>query len=151
MKTSLMAKIESFKGEYRWLSNFYPCFLPLMDGIIPSTVEHAYQALKFISSDNRRSILKADAPGKAKRLGKVYTDIRPDWEKVKVLFMQTLIDMKFSRNNPALCTLLINTKNEDIVEGNTWGDTFWGVCNGEGQNILGKLIMARRLVLQQIQ
>jgi N-glycosidase YbiA len=145
-----MAKIDSFKGEYRWLSNFYPCVLPPMDGIIPPTVEHAYQALKFISPDNRRSILKSVSPGKAKRLGKIYVDIRSDWEHMKVLFMQTLIAMKFSRENPDLCSLLIDTKNEDIIEGNTWGDTFWGVCNGQGKNILGNLLMERRSTLQQI-
>ena len=40
------------------------------------------------------------------------------------------------------------TGDGQIVEGNTWGDTFWGVCGGRGQNWLGRLLMERRALLQ---
>lgn len=29
-------------------------------------------------------------------------------------------------------------------EGNTWDDTYWGVCKGVGTNYLGKLLMIVR-------
>ena len=33
---------------------------------------------------------------------------------------------------------------DDIVEDNDWGDRFWGICNCEGQNNLGKILMEIR-------
>jgi predicted NAD-dependent protein-ADP-ribosyltransferase YbiA (DUF1768 family) len=32
----------------------------------------------------------------------------------------------------------------ELIEGNWWGDTYWGVCNGVGENHLGKLLMKIR-------
>jgi predicted NAD-dependent protein-ADP-ribosyltransferase YbiA (DUF1768 family) len=32
----------------------------------------------------------------------------------------------------------------EIVEENSWGDTFWGVSGGKGRNELGKLLMKIR-------
>ena len=32
----------------------------------------------------------------------------------------------------------------DLIEGNTWGDTFWGQVDGKGENKLGKLLMKIR-------
>ena len=31
-----------------------------------------------------------------------------------------------------------------LVEGNWWRDDFWGVYEGKGQNILGKILMIVR-------
>ena len=39
---------------------------------------------------------------------------------------------------------LLNTGDAELVEGNHWGDRYWGVCDGEGQNKLGKLLMQVR-------
>jgi predicted NAD-dependent protein-ADP-ribosyltransferase YbiA (DUF1768 family) len=50
---------------------------------------------------------------------------------------------KFSRN-PELRVKLLNTGDLQLVEGNYWGDTFWGVCNGKGENHLGKILMRVR-------
>ena len=49
--------------------------------------------------------------------------------------------------NPRLAKWLIETGDEILVEGNTWNDKFWGVCNGEGANNLGKILMAIRTEL----
>ena len=32
----------------------------------------------------------------------------------------------------------------ELIEGNTWNDTYWGVCNGVGKNTLGQLLMKIR-------
>ena len=32
----------------------------------------------------------------------------------------------------------------ELIEGNVWNDTFWGVCNGKGHNHLGKILMKVR-------
>lgn len=39
---------------------------------------------------------------------------------------------------------LLATDNAELVEGNYWGDRFWGVCKGEGENHLGKILMRVR-------
>lgn len=43
---------------------------------------------------------------------------------------------------------LIATGDSQLIEGNTWGDTYWGVCRGKGQNKLGKLLMKVRDIIQ---
>jgi predicted NAD-dependent protein-ADP-ribosyltransferase YbiA (DUF1768 family) len=43
--------------------------------------------------------------------------------------------------------MLKATGDEELVEGNWWNDTFWGVCNGVGENNLGKLLMKIRAEL----
>lgn len=55
--------------------------------------------------------------------------------------MREVLKIKFS--DPVLMTKLTNVKGE-IVEDNYWGDTFWGRCNGSGQNNLGKILMEIR-------
>lgn len=41
-------------------------------------------------------------------------------------------------------TLLMRTGESILIEGNTWGDTYFGVCNGVGENNLGKDLMSIR-------
>jgi predicted NAD-dependent protein-ADP-ribosyltransferase YbiA (DUF1768 family) len=67
--------------------------------------------------------------------------MRPDWEKIKVQTMRELVTLKFT--DPQLAELLLATGDALIKEGNRWGDTFWGVDlrNGQGQNILGQILM----------
>lgn len=132
--------IEQFQGEYRWLSNFWPVRVTL-DGYSYPSVEHAYQASKTLDRSERLLISTAPSAGTAKRLGK-RLKLRRDWDDVKVDVMYELLCQKFSRTE--LRRLLLATGDQQIIEGNSWGDTFWGVCRGEGQNHLGKLIMQIR-------
>ena len=39
---------------------------------------------------------------------------------------------------------MIETGDEYLEEGNTWGDRIWGTVNGKGQNNLGKILMRVR-------
>ena len=77
----------------------------------------------------------------AKRLGGSIKE-RKDWEEVKVLLMSYLVVQKFAQE--PFKTWLLETGDEELVEGNTWGDTFWGVCKGEGENQLGIILMGIR-------
>ncbi len=132
--------INSFFGEYRFLSNFYPCWVGFEDVIYPS-VEHAYQAAKCSDPNYRGTIRQADTPGVAKRLGKMAL-LRQGWEDVKLVIMERLLIKKFA--DFELGRDLKNTNDAELIEGNSWGDTFWGVCNGVGENHLGKLLMEVR-------
>ena len=56
--------------------------------------------------------------------------------------MERLVREKF-RQHPDLLQRL-KALNGLIQEDNTWGDRYWGVCNGTGQNKLGKILMKIR-------
>jgi N-glycosidase YbiA len=132
--------INSFSGPHRFLSNFYPS--PIIYGsIIYPTVEHAYQAAKSSDMSIRKQISLLNSPGKAKRAGQNVT-LRLDWEEVKVEIMEDLIRIKFQ--NDDLYNKLLATIGEELIEGNNWGDTFWGVCDSVGENNLGKILMKIR-------
>lgn len=135
-----MNKIESFQGEYRFLSNFWHVYVRY-DGELYPTVEHAYQAAKTLNPEFRKAIAYATT-GEAKRMGR-QVPMRPDWDSIKIDVMRDLLRQKFTEE-PELRELLLATGDAELIEGNTWGDYFWGVCNGEGQNNLGKLLMEIR-------
>lgn len=137
--------ITKFRGDYAFLSNFYVPAQVTLDGHMYVSVEHAYQAAKTVDEHERRRIREALTPGVAKRMGKKVI-MRPDWEEIKETVMLDLCRQKFA-NNP-LRTLLLKTKGQDLVEGNEWGDVFWGVCNGVGENKLGKILMQIRDEIQ---
>lgn len=132
--------ITSFSGQYCFLSNFFPSGVSL-DGVVYPTVEHAFQAAKSSDSLYRTAILANSSPGQAKSLGRRVT-LRPDWESVKIPIMADLVWLKFRL--PHLRTRLLATGDRQLVEGNDWNDTFWGVCNGVGRNELGKILMHTR-------
>lgn len=133
-------QIASFQGEYRFLSNFYPSEVEL-DGMVYPTIEHAFQAAKTLNLDMRESIRQASTPGKAKRLGRI-APLRADWLGVRLDVKYGLVKQKFSKE--PLRTKLLNTGDAELIEGNWWGDTFWGVCMGKGENNLGKILMRVR-------
>lgn len=132
--------IQGFYGPYRFLSNFWSVDVSL-DGTIYPSVEHAYQAAKTLDPEWRKKILKAQTPGKAKRLGSK-APVRQNWAEIKAITMEDLVRQKFA--DPVLAKLLSGTGGRYIEETNHWNDTFWGVCNGEGENHLGRILMRVR-------
>lgn len=142
--------IDSFSGEYRFLSNFYPSVIVggyRGDNVVAPSVEHAYQAFKAERKADRDRILLAGSAAIAKRMGRT-VKLRPDWEEVKLRIMTNLVRTKFLQN-PALGDKLLATGDEELIEGNHWGDTFWGVCRGEGENHLGRILMEVRKFLRE--
>ncbi len=150
-----MLKIGSFDGPNRFLSNFYPSdVLPYLKGIprdqigcvcLCPTVEHAYQAAKTVRQEERATILAAKTPAEAKKLGR-YVTLRQDWETIRLLVMEDLVRQKFS-NHPGLKVKLLATGEALLLEGNYWGDRYWGICRGVGENHLGKILMKVRAEL----
>jgi predicted NAD-dependent protein-ADP-ribosyltransferase YbiA (DUF1768 family) len=56
--------------------------------------------------------------------------------------------------DPVLLAKLLATEDATLVEGNTWHDLWFGRCDctkhgGEGQNWLGRLLMALREELRE--
>ena len=137
--------IKNFEGEYAFLSNFY--FSPMIiDNVVYTTNEHFFQAMKSLNPKERQAIVLAPTPGKAKYLGRKVS-LRKDWEDIKEEVMLTGLRHKFS--NPELRKKLLATGNEELIEGTTWHDNYWGICDceacgGQGKNRLGKLLMQVR-------
>jgi ribA/ribD-fused uncharacterized protein len=137
-----VVKIVSFTGKFRFLSNFYTCKV-VFDGIEYPSAEHAYVASKTSDIVQRYAIAEMEHPGEVKKLGRKLK-IRSDWEKVKVPVMKAIVQAKFDQN-PDLMALLKETRPNELVEGNTWGDRFWGESPlGNGRNELGKILMSVR-------
>ena len=135
-----MKTITEFQGEYRFLSNFWPCYLTYQ-GIVYPTTEHAYQAAKVESRDIKIRIRDCPTPAAAKDFFELH-NIKPhDWTiSKKLAVMEELLMIKFGGKDPFLTRALLATEDANLIEGNTWNDTFWGVCNGSGENHLGRLL-----------
>lgn len=136
--------ITSFDGEYRFLSNFYPCDVWIKvhgESVLCPSVEHAFQALKTNDPAKRLEIIAAESASKAKYLGKSVL-LRENWHEVKDSVMEKLVRQKFA--NLFLGNRLVATYPSELIEGNWWHDTYWGVCAGIGQNKLGIILMKVR-------
>lgn len=140
-----MTVIDRFNGDYRFLSNFFMVKV-YIHNVEYRSVEHAYQASKTLDPDERAKIQAAETASEAKRLGQKVT-MRPCWDQIKVSVMEMLLIQKFS--HPSLARWLLETGDQELVEGNTWGDRFWGKVKGQGQNNLGKLLMKIRKSLRE--
>lgn len=133
------ASITSFTGGHRYLSNFY--IEP--DG---THVEGEYQRAKCANVEDRIEF-NGLTPGQAKRLGK-RVKLRENWDKVKIAVMYELVWAKFS-DHGMLREALVATANRELVEGNNYGDVYWGKVDGVGDNHLGRILMTVRNQLKQ--
>ena len=91
-------------------------------------------------------MVESDAPSAGRRHG------RPSvHENAYEQTFRTLVDPSSARqllrskfSDPELAEALLATGDAELVEGNTWGDPFWGVYKGKGENMLGRLLMEVR-------
>jgi ribA/ribD-fused uncharacterized protein len=130
--------IRGFFEKYRPLSNYDTTPFKIDEHIFKSG-EHAFHYYKTINPEWRQKILEAETPSEAKKLGRI-CPMRPDWETNKVDIIRKVLFHKFDQN-PDLKELLLSTGFKYLEETNDWNDTFWGVCNGAGENNLGKILM----------
>ena len=132
--------INEFRGKYYFLSNFYEAPVTY-NGITYQNNEAAFQAQKVKDLEKQKKFADLN-PSAAKRKGR-NVHLRDDWEKVKDQYMYEICLAKFSQNED-LKKKLLETGEQHLEEGNTWGDKIWGTVNGEGQNRLGKILMKIR-------
>ena len=132
--------IDIFRGETKWLSNFEICEV-YYDGDKYTSAEAAFQAAKCKDKKERIPFFTM-TPAEARKTGRK-VKLREDWESIKDNVMYEICKDKFTRNEH-LKQKLLSTRNQELIEGNTWGDIYWGACNGKGQNKLGKILMKIR-------
>lgn len=124
MTDSNQQSITRFTGSYAFLSNFYrsPILMPGLDLTFP-TAEHAYQCSKPENQAQMAWIYQAATPGEAKHRGR-QVQLQPAWEQQKKRIMMEILLAKFI--HPPLRDLLVSTGQAFLVEGNSWGDVYWG-------------------------
>lgn len=135
-----MTEIKGFFGPFRWLSNFHYVKVRWNDEEYRTT-EHAYQAAKHLDPEFRAQIARYDHPRDAMKAGRS-RPARPDWDDIKLEVMYQLNRQKYEQES--LRAWLLETGDAYLEETNSWGDTFWGVSNGKGENHLGKILMRIR-------
>ena len=138
-----------FRDKYAFLSNMYSCHVRY-DGETFPCVETAFQYAKCADENDKEKFIndRGHFVGGfvAKKLGR-QIKMRDDWKYARLEVMYELLEDKFYHNE-GLRQALKDTGDKWIQEDNTWGDTFWGVCNGVGENMLGKMIMEIRQNIQ---
>lgn len=146
--------IHKFEGNYFFLSNFYEFPVEYSVHYRPvalKTNEHAFQAAKYKAMDPDyplaqvdyfEAVAKAKTPGEAKGLGRKVKINTEKWDSIKIDVMREVCWNKFQ--DEKMKELLLATGPAMLVEGNTWGDTYWGRSNGRGYNMLGVILMEIR-------
>ena len=144
-------QIKGFFGPYRWMSNFHECLVQFEGDIYPSS-EHAYQAAKY-DSKQRTPFFAGTmqiSPVRSKKLG-AKAELDPnEWDERRLRVMQDIVFSKFLLHLH-LREQLKATKGKYLEETNHWGDCYWGVCDGIGDNMLGKILMATRAYFLQME
>lgn len=134
--------INKFREKYSWLSNFALVKI-VYKGVEYASTEHAFMSAKSKDPKWKEFCRIEPLPGIVKTKSRKIKLI-DDWENKRIEVMKEVLQLKF--NQSPFKENLIATGDEEIQEGNTWGDMFWGVdlITGQGKNMLGKLIMEIR-------
>ncbi|MGL5059124.1 MAG: NADAR family protein [Microcoleus sp.] len=139
------------EGPYGCFSNFSPHEIRI-DGQDWLTVEHYYQAQKFVGSADESlvaAIQCVPTPREAASLGRDPNHrVRSDWEQVKISIMREAVKIKFL-THADIQTILLGTGVREIVEDSPT-DYYWGCgCDKTGENHLGKILMSVRSEISQ--
>ena len=144
-----MKAISQFRGEFRFLSNFFPATV-VMDGLRFTDTEAAFQSQK---EPDKAHMFEGLDPATTKAMGRK-ANLREDWDEVKNDVMRRVVRLKFEQNTD-LRKRLIDTGDVVLIEGNNWHDNYWGACTCEGcerkkgKNMLGNILMELRSEFQK--
>lgn len=136
------AEIIGLIGPWAPLSNLWSCDIDV-DGVEWASVEHAYQALRAVDSQQSSWIAAAHTAQEARRRGRS-CDAKPGWTGRREAVMLRLLRAKFA--DKYLQDVLLSTGTAHLVD---TSDTFWGRINGNGANRLGRMLMQIRSELSQ--
>jgi len=107
------------------------------------SAEHLYQALKFEDSKIVTEIIDANSPLLAKKIPNKYKQQRlRNWPEIKLEIMKKVLNLKFD-HHLEIQDYLKSTKDAELIENNP-EDDFWGIGDGKGQNMIGKIWMGIR-------
>ena len=134
--------IDKFKGDYDFLSNRFACPF-VWQGLRYGNAEAAFQSSKCVDERERKVFCNCSAD-KATLKGRAIVP-PADWERERLGIMESVVAAKFEQN-PILMKRLMETGNRLLINGNSKGETFWGVdlYSWRGENRLGKILMTIR-------
>lgn len=139
----------SVDGPYGVFSNFYPCSFVDNKGRTWKSSEHYYQAHKFLDVSLFELIKETKTCKECYKVSWNHQkDFRKDWLQVKDQIMYEALYYKYTQN-PGLLEVLMKTSQKELVE-HSMNDTWYGMgIEGNGKNMLGKLLMKLREYLSQ--
>ncbi len=142
-----MDQILFYERKYYFFSNF-SAFAVEWRGTVWMTAEHAYQAAKFSDETIVNAIRDARSAHDTKKIAQANRDkTRPDWQKVKLGFMEEIVRAKLLQY-PYIREMLLESGDAEIIEDSP-KDSFWGWGpDRQGQNHLGKIWMKLRAELR---
>ncbi len=132
---------------YGCFSNFSPHGIEL-DGICWLTVEHYYQAQKFVGTPDAIIIPRIQVAKTATDAAQLGRDLscrktRPDWDQVKLAVMTRAVRIKFLTHLD-IQEILLSTGDAVLIEDSPT-DYFWGCGQDQtGLNHLGQILMQVR-------
>ena len=138
----------SSKEPYFDFSNFDRRHPINLDGKIWPSTEHYFQAKKFEGTEHEEAVRLTKTPAEAAEMGRRRDlPLRKDWEQVKDKVMYDACYAKFTQFVD-IQALLLSTGDATLVE-HTKNDSYWGDGgDGTGENMLGRILMEIRTVLQ---
>ena len=145
----LAEKMDEFIGFYPrefFVFDNFSSFRVLVDGTLYCTVEHAYQAIKFLETapEIAEQITNCYSAHDAQKIAYANKDKQcKNWDDIKLQVMEKLLRLKLAQN-PYVKKKLLETGDLLICEDSP-KDSFWGIgANRDGRNELGKLWMKLR-------
>lgn len=150
----LSEKFNEFIGFYPrefFVFDNFSSFRVKVDNVLYCTVEHAYQAHKFLQTapEIAEQIINCNSAHDAQKIANENkAKQRADWDEIKLEVMEKLLRLKLEQN-PYVKKKLLQTNNLLICEDSP-KDSFWGIgADRNGRNELGKLWMKLRKELQE--
>lgn len=138
-----VSAIMNFSGSSSFMLNSSPSKI-VVKGITFRNAETLYYA-SLCSRDEERVRFSKLSAFDARTLAQ-NADLENNFSnEERIAKMRSCIKAKFIQpQNWDLAQKLVGTGDRELVNGNTSGDTFWGVSGGKGDNYLGKILMVVR-------
>lgn len=140
--------IQHLHGKYYHLSDLNMHYPFEYQGKTWPSIVHCFQAQKVKEGKRREQIREAPFPLKAWQIGRLLP-LRKDWKMVRYNLMREIKKAQLEQH-PELVTLLLETKDMDILHGVYHHDNLWANClchkckHRKGLNWYGKILMELR-------
>uniref|UniRef100_A0A6M3LEL2 NADAR domain-containing protein n=1 Tax=viral metagenome TaxID=1070528 RepID=A0A6M3LEL2_9ZZZZ len=142
--------IQGFKGEYSFLSPFYPSRISYEGNIFKSVI-HFYVFHKTYNDNEKALILSKQTPYEIYNLGKNLKFKSKEWKNIKERVMFTGYVLYLNQNSDFTKSLL-ETSNSQLIHQIIPPDKYWGTdqSTGEGRNRLGAILSTIRYIFFKI-
>lgn len=138
-----MDNITALKGDYEFLAMTYN-YPITVDGITYTNAEAAFWSQRIMDKKARNKLSRLSAmKARAKALQAEPID---DWDETKDDILKRILEIKFK--DESLRMRLLSTGDALILNNNTYRDEYYGIYNGKGKNVLGKMLMELRSSLK---